>query len=77
LYGVTEPVAEDAVPEEAVVGGQALDELQLSNRAKNALVKNGIVTVEGLRSLSTDDINNIAGLGKKTISEILTALGRE
>jgi DNA-directed RNA polymerase subunit alpha len=58
-------------------GQRELDELNLSNRAKNALVKNGIVSVEALEALSNDEINNIAGLGKKTIAEILTALGRE
>ncbi len=57
--------------------GRSLDELNLSNRAKNALTKNGVVTVEGLEALSTDDINNMAGLGDKTIAEILTILGRE
>ncbi len=60
-----------------VVDGQALDELNLSNRAKNALIKTGITTVEGLKALSNDEINNIQGLGKKTITEILIALGRE
>jgi DNA-directed RNA polymerase subunit alpha len=54
-----------------------LDTVSLSNRAKNALIKNGIVTVARLRELSDDDINNIPGLGKKTITEILTLLGRE
>lgn|SRR3989338_1372026 len=54
-----------------------LDSVNLSNRAKNALIKNGIATVAGLRDLSNEDIQNIPGLGKKTISEILTLLGRE
>ena len=62
------------VPENA---DSDLDTLQLSTRARNALMKNSIFTVNALKALSNDDINNIAGLGKKTITEILTVLGRE
>jgi DNA-directed RNA polymerase subunit alpha len=63
--------------EEPVLDTAGLDELNLSNRAKNALVKHGITTVASLKGLSNDEINNIDGLGKKTITEILAALGRE
>ncbi len=59
-----------------IEGGTSLDELQLSNRAKNALMKNNINTVEALRALSDDEINNIAGLGEKTITEIMEVLKR-
>lgn len=62
--------------EEPVTSGTSLDELNLSNRAKNALGKAGIGTVEALQGLSNDDINNIPGLGEKTIAEILEVLGR-
>jgi DNA-directed RNA polymerase subunit alpha len=62
--------------EEPVATGTSLDELNLSNRAKNALTKAGISTVEALQGMSTDDINNTAGLGEKTINEILEILGR-
>ncbi len=48
----------------------------LSNRAKNALVKNGVTTMEQLRAMSNDDISNTGGLGEKTIKEILEFLGR-
>jgi DNA-directed RNA polymerase subunit alpha len=69
------PEADEA---EAMAGAsQDLDELTLSNRAKNALVKNNITTVAALRALSNEEIQNIAGLGEKTITEILTVLGRE
>jgi len=57
--------------------GRSLDDLNLSNRAKNALTKNGITTVEALEALSNDEINNMAGLGEKTINEIMLVLGRE
>lgn len=71
---VTEETSE--VPTEMPQGTEDLDNLQLSNRAKNALIKNGIISVEALKALSDDDINNIAGLGEKTITEIKEALGR-
>ena len=48
----------------------------LSTRAKNALTKNGIVTLEALKALSSEEIEKIEGLGKKTIMEILEFLGR-
>lgn len=68
----------EAADEEPLSSSESdLDTVSLSNRAKNALIKNGITTVAQLRELSNDEINNIAGLGKKTIAEILTLLGRE
>ncbi len=57
-------------------GGTSLDELNLSNRAKNALTKAGITTVEALQGLTNEEITNTAGLGEKTITEILEVLGR-
>jgi DNA-directed RNA polymerase subunit alpha len=48
----------------------------LSTRAKNALSKNGINTMESLKTLSNEQIENIEGLGKKTITEIIEFLGR-
>jgi DNA-directed RNA polymerase subunit alpha len=56
--------------------GTSLDELNLSNRAKNALTKAGISSVEALQGLTNDEITNTAGLGDKTIAEILEVLGR-
>ncbi len=56
--------------------GTSLDELNLSNRAKNALTKAGIASVEALQGLTNDEITNTAGLGDKTIAEILEVLGR-
>ena len=56
--------------------GTSLDELNLSNRAKNALAKAGIGSVEALQGLTNDEISNTAGLGDKTIAEILEVLGR-
>jgi DNA-directed RNA polymerase subunit alpha len=78
-----EPVVEEAMVEEAMPESAPeatveddLDTINLSNRARNALTKNGITTVQKLHSLSNEDIENIPGLGQKTISEIKTFLGR-
>lgn len=65
-----------ATATEPVNTGTSLDELNLSNRAKNALAKAGINSVESLQGLTNDEITNTAGLGEKTISEILEVLGR-
>ncbi len=56
--------------------GTPIDDTTLSNRAKNALQKSGINTIEALRGMSDEDIRNIAGLGEKTITEIMEMLGR-
>ncbi len=75
--------AEEAVSAESLMeamaeeeSGTSVNDLNLSNRAKNALVKSGISTLEKLQTLSDDDIKNISGLGEKTINEILEFLGR-
>ncbi len=60
----------------AVETGTPIDDTTLSNRAKNALQKSGIVYIETLQAMSDDDIQNIAGLGDKTITEIMDMLGR-
>ena len=78
---VEEAPAMDEAPSEETpsfepVAGTSLDELNLSNRAKNALTKAGIASVEALQGLTNDEITNTAGLGEKTISEILEVLGR-
>lgn len=62
---------------ESVPAGRDLDDLTLSNRAKNALKKSGISTVEALEALTNEEIKNIGGLGDKTITEILTVLDRQ
>jgi DNA-directed RNA polymerase subunit alpha len=48
----------------------------LSTRAKNALIKNNITSIEDLKKLSSEEIENIEGLGKKTITEILEFISR-
>lgn len=48
----------------------------LSTRAKNALTKNGIITIAALQALTNEEIENLSGLGEKTIKEILGFLER-
>lgn len=68
---------EQALSEAEAETGTSLDEVNLSNRAKNALQKAGISTIEALNDLSDEEIANTAGLGEKTITEIMDLLGRK
>ncbi len=83
--GVVQSSSEVSTPAEVVVDkAQVLAEnteneittSALSTRAKNALVKNSINSFTALKALSNEQIENIEGLGKKTINEILEYLGR-
>lgn len=56
--------------------GSDIKSLNLSVRAQNALEKNGLKTVEELNAMSADDIKNLAGLGEKSVQEILEVLGK-
>jgi DNA-directed RNA polymerase subunit alpha len=66
----------EAAAEVVEATGTPIDDTTLSNRAKNALQKSGIVNIETLQAMTDDDIQNIAGLGDKTITEIMDLLGR-
>ncbi|MFA5991701.1 MAG: DNA-directed RNA polymerase subunit alpha [Candidatus Doudnabacteria bacterium] len=76
--------AEEAVATEEIAapeqlnsqGENEIESSTLSTRAKNALVKNSITSMSALQALSTEEINNLSGLGDKTIKEILEFLGR-
>lgn len=68
---VEEQAEDEAAPE------SDLDSVSLSNRAKNALIKYGITTVEQLKALPSEEVETIPGLGKKTITELMMLLGRE
>ncbi|HMQ01714.1 MAG TPA: DNA-directed RNA polymerase subunit alpha [Candidatus Doudnabacteria bacterium] len=68
------PIVVEDTP--VVEEGTPIDDTTLSNRAKNALQKSGITTIEALRAMTDEDIQNIAGLGEKTIAEIMDLLGR-
>ena len=58
-------------------GENEIEATHLSTRAKNALTKNGIISLMALQALSTEAIANMDGLGDKTIKEILEFLGRQ
>lgn len=70
-------VDEEETDEDAPAPVSDLDSVSLSNRAKNALIKYGISTVEQLKALPSEEIEGIPGLGKKTILELMMLLGRE
>lgn len=68
---------EEETDEDAPAPVSDLDSVSLSNRAKNALIKYGVSTVEQLKALPSEEIESIPGLGKKTILELMMLLGRE
>jgi DNA-directed RNA polymerase subunit alpha len=72
------PDAEQPQPELVPAGDvvNEIDDTTLSTRAKNALTKNGVITMAALKGLSDDEINNLPGLGEKTIKEIKEFIGR-
>ncbi len=47
-----------------------IEKLRLSDRTYNALLRNGIATVEQLRQLSDRELQEMKGLGTMTIAEI-------
>jgi DNA-directed RNA polymerase subunit alpha len=71
-----EPEAMGEESENEVMGESEIEMSTLSTRAKNALVKNKISTMEQLKALSDEQISNLDGLGDKTITEIKEFLGR-
>lgn len=58
------------------LSGHSITELNLSNRAMNALTKIGCSTLDKLALMSEEDIRNLKGLGAKTCEEILNELER-
>lgn len=52
-----------------------IEDLGLSNRTQNALIKTGIRTVGGLTRKKKDDLSQLEGIGDKAINEIKRALG--
>lgn len=78
-FAKDQPAVEATVetPEAAEAEGEnEIEASTLSTRAKNALTKNGIITLAGLKDLSDEQISGLSGLGDKTIKEILEFLGR-
>lgn len=48
-----------------------LNDLQLSTRTINTLIKNGVETIEQLVTMSFEDLIQIKGISKKTAEEIM------
>ncbi len=70
-------VRSESQPEvDPVSQSHPIDEHGLSNRARNALVRNGILTPEDLTSLSLDDIKGLDGVGAKSYDEIAALVDR-
>lgn len=51
-----------------------LQSLGLSNRSYNALIKNGISKATQLKGMTEEQLNDLEGLGDKSIAEILEAI---
>lgn len=51
-----------------------LQSLGLSNRSYNALIKNGISKIVQLKGMTEEQLNDLEGLGEKSIAEILEAI---
>ncbi|OGE84271.1 MAG: DNA-directed RNA polymerase subunit alpha [Candidatus Doudnabacteria bacterium RIFCSPHIGHO2_01_FULL_49_9] len=68
-------VAAEAAPVAPAAIGD-LDSLSLSNRAKNALLKNNITTAVQLQTMDKEGLSALEGLGDKSIEEILKAIGK-
>ncbi len=66
---------EDAEEEEQDFLKTRIEDLGLSNRTQNALVKASIRTVGGLARKKKEDLAEIEGVGEKAINEIKRALG--
>lgn len=71
-----EAISDDEAPVAVPGEENEIEASALSNRSKNALVKNGITTMAALSALSNEDINNLSGLGDKSIKEIIEFLKR-
>jgi len=51
-----------------------IDALSLSERTRNALVKNKIMYIEDLEKLKKSDLLSMKGIWRKAVDEIISAL---
>ncbi len=74
----SEALAPETAPAEevSVAGSSELETLGLSNRAKNALLKNNITSLTELQLLNRESLSKLEGLGEKSIEEILKVVGK-
>lgn len=64
----------EKLPEELNIKTMPIDALPLSERTRNALIKNAILYVEDLEKKRKVELLSMKGLGKKAIDEIVIAL---
>jgi len=64
----TEDIADKAEVDEDLLS------LNLSRRSYNALLKNGIKNVSGFKAVTQEDLENMQGVGEKSMQEILNAI---
>lgn len=64
----------EKLPEEMNIKTMPIDALPLSERTRNALIKNAILYVEDLEKKRKVELLSMKGLGKKAIDEIVIAL---
>jgi DNA-directed RNA polymerase alpha subunit len=62
------------LPEEANVKTMPIDALPLSERTRNALIKNKILYVEDLEKQKKNELLLMKGVGRKAVDEITVAL---
>lgn len=70
---LAEDVEESSI-EEIVVKTMPIDALPLSERTRNALIKNDILYVEDLEKKKKAELLSMKGVGRKAIDEIITSL---
>jgi DNA-directed RNA polymerase subunit alpha len=75
--GVEKPVVEEKTAQENESDNEKqdredmmVDELDLPTRVINALIKHGIETVTQLKEMPDEELNQVRGLGKKSIEEL-------
>ncbi len=71
-----EGLSQEPVVEESVTLDSFIEHLDVCNRAKNQLPRNGVRTVRDLLSLSEDHILQLSNIGRKTTADILRERSR-
>lgn len=75
--GGNQGLLESKKPVGEVLKAKSLDELNISNRALNAIKKAGIKSLDELSKMTDEQIADIKNLGEKSFGEIIEALKKE
>ena len=70
------PIRKEVLKEEPDITKTKIEDLRLSNRTQNILLKNHIKTVAGLLRLDERELLNFEEIGEKALKEIRKALGK-